>query len=122
MDFGSKGSKDRHRAFGSAYMIDRIRQHGPQRMSLSGRVRVEGHQGQEQGRIRDAPPDQGGREVGGKLHRHYCGLHVGTNNVLILFSSSNESLFDTNLKEVQKLVDSWDASGVFPAANKQEEK
>jgi hypothetical protein len=59
---------------------------------------------------------------GGKLHRHYCGLHVGTNNVLILFSSSHESLFDTNLKEVQKLVDSWDASGVFPAANKQEEK
>jgi hypothetical protein len=30
----------------------------------------------------------------GRLHRHYCGLHVGTSYVLILFSSADQSLFD----------------------------
>ncbi len=57
-----------------------------------------------------------------RLHRHYCGLHVGTSYVLILFSSSDQSLFDGNLKEVEKLVDSWDASGAFPTETKREEK
>ncbi len=50
----------------------------------------------------------------GKLHRQYYGLHVGTSYVLILYSASSEELFKKNLKEVQALVDSWDAAGTFP--------
>ena len=42
--------------------------------------------------------------------------------MLILYSASSEELFKKNLKEVQELVDSWDASGTFPSGSKQEKK
>ena len=58
----------------------------------------------------------------GNLHRHYCGMRVGTGYVLILYSASSEELFKKNLELVQKLVDSWDASGTFPRGSKREKK
>ncbi len=58
----------------------------------------------------------------GNLHRHYCGMRVGTSYVLILYSASSEELFKKNLKKLQELVDSWDASGTFPRGSKQEKK
>jgi hypothetical protein len=62
------------------------------------------------------------RQSRGNLHRHYCGLDVGKRYALILYSSSSEELFNKHLKEVQAVVDTWDASGRFPTGREQEKK
>lgn len=55
----------------------------------------------------------------GEVHRHYCGLECGKGFVLILYSAPNEELFKKHLGEVDKLLDSWDATGTFSSEPKE---